>query len=197
LDNSDGQNDRKYTYGDYLTWPDDERWEIFEGVARRLEYEMNASPASRHQDVLLELAYQFKIYLKGKFCKVFVAPFDVRFSRGNEKDGEIETVVQPDIVVVCDQAKIDEKGCRGVPDFIIEIVSPSTAKKDMIEKLNLYEKYGVREYWIIHPADRVVTVFVIGADGKYGRPVTYGGEDKVRVGIFSDLEIDLKGVFEG
>lgn len=189
------KKDKKYTYADYLTWPDDERWEIIDGVAYRMIFEMSASPASEHQDVLLELAYQIKSYLKNKPCKVLIAPFDVRLPKQNEKDEDVETVVQPDIIVVCDRTKIDARGYRGSPSLIIEILSPSTAQRDMVEKLNLYEKSGVEEYWVVHPVDKTAMVFKIGENGKYGRPETYAEEDQVKVGIFDDLVVDLKTVF--
>ena len=104
-------------------------------------------------------------------------------------------MVQPDIVVVCDSSKLDDRGCIGAPDLIIEILSPSTAKKDMVFKLNLYEKVGVKEYWLVHPTDRTVTVFKLGDDGRYGRYEVYDHSEQVTVGIFSDLVLDLNEIF--
>lgn len=98
----------------------------------------------------------------------------MRFLDGDEKDEkEIKTVVQPDIVVVCDESKLDEKGCNGAPDLIVEITSPSTAQKDKLHKFNLYEKYGVKEYWIVEPESKIMSVFVLQEDKRYGRPEIY------------------------
>lgn len=183
----------KYTYGDYLTWQDDERWELIDGIA----YNMSPAPSTYHQEISLELAYQIRNYLKDKSCKVYCAPFDVRLPKGTEKDEDIDTVVQPDIVVIYDHSKIDEKGCRGAPDLVIEILSPHTSQKDIKEKFFLYEKVAVKEYWIVHPTDKTVIVFKLDKNNKYERPDMYTREDKIKVSIFDDLTIDLNMVFEG
>ncbi|MBI5207591.1 MAG: Uma2 family endonuclease [Candidatus Firestonebacteria bacterium] len=182
---------QKYTYGDYLTWPDDERWELIDGEA----YNMTPAPSRFHQDILRELFLQFAEYLKDKTCKVYCAPFDVRLPDKNEKDEEIETVVQPDIVVICDKSKLDDKGCIGAPDLIIEIVSPYTVQKDLKEKFSLYEKKGVKQYWIVYPDDKMVMVFNLGKNKEYGKPKIYSKEDKIEVGIFRSFVIDLKMIF--
>jgi Uma2 family endonuclease len=182
---------KKLTYGDYLTWPDPERWELIQGVP----YDMTPAPGRRHQETLLHLATRFYTYLEDKPCQVYVAPFDVRLPKGEEKDEDIETVVQPDLSVVCDSAKLDDKGCKGAPDLIVEVVSSSTASKDYIQKLSLYERTGVREYWIVHPVDKIAMIYRLSQDGTYSRPSTYSADDKVTVGIFKDLTIDLKLVF--
>jgi Uma2 family endonuclease len=135
------KEDRSYTFKDYLEWPEGERWELIEGVA----YNMTPSPSRSHQRISVALVDQIFQYLKGKKCEMYHAPFDVRLLEGEEEDGEVRTVVQPDIVVVCDPSKLDEKGCKGSPDLIMEILSPSTASKDYITKLNLYEKNKVSE----------------------------------------------------
>ena len=116
-----------YTYGDYLSWPDEERWELIDGIP----HSMSPAPSRVHQEISMELARQIANHLIGKNCRVYAAPFDVRLPKGGEKDEQIETVVQPDLVVVCDESKLDERGCKGPPDLIIEILSPHTAAKDM------------------------------------------------------------------
>ena len=119
--NTQNKTDQKWTYTDYLTWPEGERWELINGVA----YNMSPAPSRRHQELSGELFRQIANHLKGKQCKVYDAPFDVRLSTaGNESDNYIDTVVQPDIVVVCDPSKLDERGCKGAPDIVIEISSP-------------------------------------------------------------------------
>lgn len=185
------KEDRKYCYGDYLSWSEEERWELIGGVA----YAMSPAPPRRHQEILGELHRQISNFLLGKNCRVYIAPFDVRLPEGNERDEEIRTVVQPDLVVVCDQSKLDEKGCRGAPDLVIEVVLPATVKKDMREKFFLYERVGVQEYWIVHPVDKTILVFVLGEDKKYGRPEVYAEEGNIKVGVLPDLTIDLQAVF--
>lgn len=185
------KSDRKYTYKDYLNWPEDERWELIDGIA----YDMSPAPSSEHQAVSRELVVQFADYLRGKPCQVFYAPFDVRLPNGDEPDEDIQTVVQPDIVIICDKTKIDRRGCKGSPDLIVEIVSPYTIERDLKEKLELYERAGVKEYWVVHPTDKIVMVFSLGGNGKYKRHKLYGSQDKIKVSIFEDLIIDLTQVF--
>lgn len=185
------KDDKKYTYKDYSAWPDDEKWELIDGTA----YAMSPAPSRYHQDISRELLRQFANYLLEKPCKVYSAPFDVRLPVKNEKDEDITTVVQPDLAVVCDKDKLDDKGCKGSPTLVIEIVSPETAQKDMKEKFNLYERVGVKEYWIIQPTDKTVMVFKLESNGRYGRPGMYTDEDEVKVGILEDLAINLKQVF--
>jgi len=181
----------RFTYGDYLTWDDDERWELIDGVP----YNMSPSPKVAHQRILLELGRQFANFLLGKPCHAFIAPFDVRLPEADESDDLVETVVQPDLTVICDQRKLDEAGCRGAPDLVVEILSPSTAQKDLKIKFARYERAGVREYWIIDPTGKTVQVFTLGPDGRYGRPQVYTDGDTAPVGIFPDLEINLTEVF--
>ena len=184
------QFDERFIYGDYRTWPNDERWELIDGVA----YDMSPAPGFRHQAVSGELMIQFGMHVRNSPCRVLAAPFDVRLSYGDEADDEIDTVVQPDIVVVCDKSKLDEKGCRGAPDLVIEILSPHTAHKDLNEKFRLYERVGVKEYWIVHPHEQTIMVFRREGEG-FGKPAMYAGEDAVPVPLLGDLVIDLKQAF--
>ncbi len=134
------QEEGKYSYADYLTWPEGERWEIIDGIAY-----MQAAPSPAHQLISGELHRQFANYLQGKPCKAYPAPFCVRLTKGDEKNNEdINKVVEPDITIVCDKSKIDERGCIGAPDLIIEVMSPSSIKKDRVIKFNKYEKAGKR-----------------------------------------------------
>lgn len=185
------KENKAYTYGDYITWPEDKRIELIDG-----QIYMMAPPSRVHQKVLGGIFYQFFNYLQGKSCEVYTAPFGVRLpSSDEENDKDIKTVVEPDIVVVCDTSKLDDEGCKGAPDLIVEIVSPSTARKDRVEKFNLYEKFGVREYWIVEPESKIVSVFTLQDNKRYGRPEIYTDEDKIKAFIFDDLVIDLKSVF--
>jgi len=181
-----------FTYGHYITWPDEERWELIEGCA----YNMSPAPSRRHQEISFNLGLQIGKFLEDKPCKVYAAPFDVRLPEADEKDEEISTIVQPDIVVVCDEKKLDEKGAKGAPDIIIEILSPSTSAKDMKIKLPLYERHGVKEYWIVHPTDNTVMVFKLNKSNMYGKPDVYTEEDKIETEILEGFEIDLMLVFQ-
>ena len=184
------KEEERFTYGDYLNWPDEERWELIDGVA----YNMSPAPLRRHQKIVGELYRQISTYLLDKSYQVYVDPFDVRLPEADEADEEIESVVQPDIVVVCDINKLDDRGCKGSPDIVIEILSPHTAKKDFVTKYHLYERHKVKQYWIFDPETEGVVVFKL-KDYKYGKPEEYKKEDTIRVDIFPGLEIDLSTIF--
>lgn len=135
--------------------------------------------------------------LKNKPCKAFASPFDLRLPEENEKNEETTFVVQPDIVVICDQKGLKGTGYYGTPTLIIEISSPSTARNDKVAKFNRYEKSGVKEYWIVEPEGKFISVFTLQANSRYGRPEVFTETDKITVFAFPDLAIDLKDVFEG
>jgi Uma2 family endonuclease len=185
--------EKKYSYADYLSWPDDERWELIDGVP----YNMSPAPIPNHQRISVELVRQIANYLIDKTCEVFDSPLDVRFPKGKKKnDKEIFDVVQPDIIVVCDKDKIDEdKGCLGAPDIAIEILSPSTASKDTLKKRMLYEKNKVKQYWIVDPQEKEVYIYKLKNNDSYGTPELYTKSDKIKVEGFEGLEIDLSLVF--
>jgi len=186
---------RKYTYAQYITWPEEERWEIFDGVPY-----MQSAPTWQHQSISRELLLQFGQFLRNTSCRVFAAPFDLCIPENNdEKDEDISNILQPDIVIVCDQGRLRKTGYFGVPALIVEITSPSTARNDKIIKFNKYEKAGVKEYWIIEPENKIVSVFTLQENNRYGRPDVYSEDDKIQVGIlpdFPEITIDLKLVFE-
>ena len=181
----------KYTYADYLKWDDNERWELIEGEV----YDMSPAPSYEHQSISGGISAQIWMFLKDKKCKILSAPFDVRFPEGVKDNNKIINVVQPDISVICDTSKIDKKGCQGAPDFIIEILSPSTASKDTIIKKELYEKNGVKEYWIIDPFHKIITAHLLGDDSKYGASKVYEGKGKVEVKTLPELLINFDDVF--
>jgi len=126
-------------------------------------------PARIHQKVVIALAARIHRVIEGTDCEVYAAPFDVRLPDRDEADEVVTTVVHMDISVICDPAKLDDKGCRGIPDWIIEVLSPATAAKDQIQKRALYERHGVREYRLVHPVDRILFIYQLGADG-CGKP---------------------------
>ena len=186
------QENKKHTYADYLTWPENERWEIINGVPY-----LQSAPKWQHQSISSELHRQISNYLIDKPCRVFAAPFDLCLAEHNEKDDDISNIIQPDIVVVCDDTKLRKTGYFGVPILIIEISSPSTAKQDRVMKFNRYEMAGVKEYWIVEPDGKYINVFTLQENKRYGRPEAYTEEDTVQLSVFPDFRIDLKPVFDG
>lgn len=180
------------TYRDYLLWPNNERWELIDGIA----YDMSPAPLREHQKLSMYFSGVFAQYFKKRNCNVYAAPFDVRLPGGFKTDNDVDTVVQPDISVFCDETKLDDRGGNGAPDLVIEILSPSTASKDLKEKFFLYEKVGVKEYWIVDPANRTLTVFILEENEKYARGVVYAGEDVLITALFEGLEIRMEEVFE-
>ena len=175
-----------YTYSDYLLWDDDKRRELIDGIPFLM-----SAPNRIHQKILGSLYIQFAALLKGKTCEVYFAPFDVRLNA----DTYDNTVIQPDLVVVCDQEKLNDAGCKGVPDLAIEVLSPSTSSYDRNLKFNTYQKYGIREYWIIDPVKKTLAVHIL-TEGNY---VTYpyGENDAVSVHVLGGSKIDLNEIFEG
>lgn len=177
------QKEGRFTYSDYLRWPAEERWEIIDGRA----WAMSPSPTELHQRTSSVLFRALADFFEGRPCEVYYAPFDVVLAEGD--------VVQPDILVVCDPAKITSARIAGAPDLVVEILSPATAAKDRREKFDLYERHGVREYLIVHPEERLIEQFALGDDGRYGRPTIFGPAESYRSAIFDGLVIDLARVF--
>ena len=178
------RKEKHYTYADYLQWPDEARYELIDGEA----FLMSPAPLVEHQEVAGEVYRQLANQLDGKPCRPFIAPVDVRLPRKDETDAAIDTVVQPDVLVVCDPSKIDRRGVRGAPDWLLEVLSPSTAAHDQIAKRRTYERAGVPEYWLVHPGDRTLTVYVLD-NGQYGRPEIYELKDATPIGVLPGVSI--------
>ena len=185
------EKNEHYTYADYLTWPDEERWEIIEGAA----YDMTPAPSTRHQEISANFVIETGSMLRGLQCKIFAAPFDVRFPKDSASvnDREIDSVVQPDISIICDELKLDEKGCLGAPDLIIEILSKS-AIKDFNIKFKLYEKHQVKEYWIVSPEEQEVSVYK-HENNRYELQRIYEKDETIIFGIDKSFKIDLNSIF--
>lgn len=179
-----------YTYVDYLAWPATERYELINGEP----YMMSPAPTRQHQELVGEIFLQIGNYLKGKMCKVYIAPFDVVLLEEKQNKEESKTVVQPDITVICDRNKLDEKGCIGSPDMIIEVVSPSTASMDYVKKLNLYEKHLVKEYWIVNPKNNNVFIYLLDDDHQYSEVKVFNIKEEIKVSIFKDFTIRLNEI---
>ena len=185
------RKEKHYTYADYLTWPDDARYELIDGEA----FLMSPAPLVEHQEVAGEVYYQLRNQLDGQPCRPYIAPVDVRLPRTDEADAAIDTVVQPDVLVVCDPGKVDRRGVRGAPDWVLEVLSPSTAAHDQIAKRRTYERAGVREYWLVHPGDRTLTVYVLD-NGQYGRPEIYELKDATPIGVLPGVSIAWDALVE-
>lgn len=198
--------ERHYTYGNLKSFPDSERWEIIEGIL----YDMSPAPRRKHQRVSALLQYELMSIAEPLGCQTYDAPFDVRLPPSGAEDqdtdsydDEIDTVVQPDIVVVCDETKLDDAGCRGAPDLVVEILSPHTSFKDQTEKLALYERVGVLEYWIVNPEARWLMIYrqdegSAGSTGapRFVKPDYYRSNERAGVGILGDAEIELTRIFQ-
>jgi Uma2 family endonuclease len=184
--------DRKWTYADYCTWPDDERWELIDGVA----YAMTPGPTRLHQEIVSDLHFLLRSQLAGRPCHVYPAPFDVRLPDPSEADETASTVVQPDITVFCSEKNLDDKGAKGAPDLVVEILSPSTSAKDTIVKRALYERNCVPEYWIVDPVTRSIYQFVLES-GRYAqaRELEKGG--RLESSTLEGVGFDLDELFRG
>ncbi|HNV68243.1 MAG TPA: Uma2 family endonuclease [Candidatus Ozemobacteraceae bacterium] len=182
---------RGVTYADLLLKPDDELWEVIDGVPYLL-----ATPTIEHQEVSVKLSRFLDESFEGQPCRVFHAPTGVFLPKKNETLDETTNFVIPDLIVVCDKAKLESRGCRGAPDLVIEILSPSSGARDQLVKLNFYEKHGVPEFWIVDPTLKTVAVFRLEAGAKrYGRPIYHDRTKRIRSPRFPGLALDLARVF--
>ena len=180
-----------YTYSDYLHWPEDVRYELIDGVA----YLMAPAPVLAHQEVAGEIYFQLRQALEGQPCRPFIAPVDVRLPRAGESDEWVDTVVQPDVLVVCDPGKLDRRGVRGAPDFVVEVLSPGTASHDHVHKRRVYERAGVAEYWLVHPGDRMLTVYRLER-GEYGKPDVQALAGETPVGVLPGVSLQWDALVE-
>lgn len=181
---------KHYTYADYLEWDEPGRYELVNGVPVAL-----ASPSDTHQEIVAELTRQLGNFLEGKKCRVYPAPFDVRlFEKDEDSPDDVDSVFQPDLMVVCDKSKVDRRGVHGAPDLVIEVLSPSTARHDRLVKLNQYQLAGVREYWIVSPEEQTAQVFLL--DDNTLRPhEVYMRGDIGKVNVLEGCFIELEKVF--
>jgi len=178
---------KRHTYGDYLEWSRDYGDEIIDGVAY---VRQPPSPSRTHQELVGALYCELCRALEGRSFCVYIAPFDVRLPRSDESDDKIETVIQPDVFIVCDREKTDERGVRGAPDWLAEVLSPSTASYDQSVKIPLYERAGVSEVWLIHPTDRTLAIYRLEV-GRYGRPIYQELKGQTLLSAVPGVSIDL------
>lgn len=182
---------RTYSYADYYQWDFDERVELF----YRKVFPTGPSPGTQHQNLSSYLQGSLFIYLQGRSCQLYAAPFDVRFPFGSKDDREINTVLQPDLCVVCDYDKLDDRGCIGAPDLVIEILAPSSNKKELKNKYEVYEEAGVKEYWVVYPAESGIMIHTL-TDGKYmaSRMLVDGLASS---SVLSGFSVDVDELFKG
>lgn len=178
-----------YSYADYLLWKFKERVELFKGKILK----MSPAPSRKHQDVSMSLTREFIPLFKDKKCKMYVAPFDVRLPKHTTDDSEVFTVVQPDLCIICDPNKLDDRGCIGAPDLVVEILSPGNSKREMKSKYELYEEAGVKEYWIIDPNTETILIYIL-ENGEYRglKPVS---DDYAISHIFPNIKIHTNDIF--
>ena len=182
-----------YTYADYLKWTFAERLELIKGKI----FNMSPAPSTLHQKITGFLFYRFYGLFKNKSCQVFTAPYDVRLNNKQKKgDDELFTVVQPDVCIICDQAKIDEKGCVGAPDLIVEVLSKGNTKKEMKDKFEVYEENGVREYWLVSPNEKVVFMYVLNESNTFIGQRPFTETDVIESVIFPKLKLKVKDIFK-
>ncbi len=175
-----------HTYGEYLTWPEENVAELINGTAYVRE---PPAPSRFHQELVGEIYLQVRLALEGQAFGVYVAPFDVRLPTDEESDELIDTVVQPDVLVVGDLSKLDERGMRGAPDWVAEVLSPATASHDKVTKLPVYERAGVREVWLVDPIERTVSIYRL-QNGRYERPTIVELKGQTPIGAISGVIID-------
>lgn len=177
---------KAYTFKDYLSWEFSERVELLKGYIAR----MSPAPTSRHQEISSNLHGSLWFYLKKKSCKVYAAPFDVYLP---SIKGDGETVVQPDLCVICDTSKIKKQGCVGSPDLVIEILSLGNSRKEMSAKFQIYEQAGVREYWVVFPYEQVIQQYILQDDKFHSLPIS---EKTIKSFILEGFEVDIDTIFD-
>lgn len=187
---SEARDRDRYSYADYLAFPSEERFELIEGVA----YGMSPAPSRRHQSIVAELSVEIGSQVRGGPCDFYPAPIDVKLSPDEEDDAP--TIVEPDLVVVCDPQKLTDRGISGAPDLIIEIVSPQSGMHDRGRKYELYERAGVREYWIVDPMEALVEVYRHDGGNSFVRAGVFGPQDKLECEAVPVVVVDLSRVFE-
>jgi Uma2 family endonuclease len=182
---------KTYTYADYFKWKFEERVELIKGRI----FKMSPAPNRKHQQVSVIICNDIYNFLKGKKCEVYSAPFDVRLPRKSKEDRDIITVLQPDICVICDPEKLDDRGCIGAPDLVVEILSPGNNSKELKNKYEVYEEAGVREYWVVSPQDQTFAVYTL-LDGTFKATRTMVGGDVVKSTVLEGFSIDVSELFK-
>ncbi len=182
---------KTYTYADYFKWKFEERVELIRGRI----FKMSPAPSRKHQRITGDIFSAMNGFLKGRKCEVYIAPFDVRLPRRSKDDKDIITVVQPDICVICDPSKLDDRGCLGAPDIVVEILSPGNNTKELKNKYDIYEESGVKEYWVVSAQDETFTKHTL-ENGRYVPSRAMVAGEIVTTSILPGFELDLAKIFE-
>jgi Uma2 family endonuclease len=181
-----------YSYANYLNWLFPERVELINGKV----FKMSPAPSRVHQEVSINLLNPLINFLKGKPCKVYAAPFDVRFPKESKADKNVFTVLQPDICVICDKSKLDDRGCIGAPDLVIEILSPGNSKMELLNKYKVYEEFGVKEYWVVSQSDQNILIYTLNDMGKFQPSKIFTLSEKITSSVLPGFELILDDVFD-
>ncbi|MFW0716866.1 Uma2 family endonuclease [Pedobacter sp. N23S346] len=180
-----------YSYANYLNWLFQDRVELIKGKV----FKMSPAPSSIHQEIVGNIFRKIGNFLEKKPCKVFVAPFDVRFYKEDKQDLAIQTVLQPDICVICDKNKIDYKGCIGAPDLVVEILSPGNTKVELLHKYHVYQEFGVKEYWVVSQSDQNILIYTLNEHGKFQPSKIFTLSEKITSSVLPGFELALDDVF--
>ncbi|MBO9675098.1 MAG: Uma2 family endonuclease [Sphingobacteriaceae bacterium] len=181
-----------YSYSNYLNWLFPERVELIKGKI----FKMSPAPSRVHQEVAGNIFLKLGNFLNGKPCKVYSAPFDVRFPKESKADKDVYTVLQPDICVVCDKSKLDDRGCIGAPDIVVEILSPGNTKTELLHKYRIYEEFGVKEYWVVSQSDQSILIYTLDDSGKFQPSKIFTFSEKISSSVLPGFELFLNDVFE-
>ncbi len=181
-----------YSYAHYLNWLFDDRLELIKGKIHK----MSPAPSRLHQKVSVNMVHAFAGFLKGKSCDVYSAPFDVRFPKTSKADRDIYTVLQPDLCVVCDKSKLDDRGCLGAPELVVEILSPGNNKKELLYKYKVYQEFGVKEYWVVSPNEQTVLIYTLGEMDRYYPSKLFTLSEEVSSSVLPGFVLKLDDVFE-
>ncbi|MGM9479425.1 Uma2 family endonuclease [Pedobacter sp. GSP4] len=181
-----------YSYASYLNWLFPERVELVKGKV----FKMSPAPSRVHQEIAGNIFLKLGNFLDGKSCKVYSAPFDVRFPKGSKADKDVYTVLQPDICVICDKNKLDARGCIGAPDVVVEILSPGNTKMELLHKYKVYEEFGVKEYWVVSQSDQSILIYTLNDEGKFQPSKIFTLSEKIHSSVLPGFELALDDVFE-
>ncbi|KQC02297.1 Uma2 family endonuclease [Pedobacter sp. Hv1] len=183
---------RTYSYAHYLNWLFDERVELIKGKI----FEMSPAPSRVHQEVFGTIFMAIGNFLKNKPCKIYGAPFDVRFPKESKADKDVYTVLQPDICVVCDLTKLDARGCIGAPDLVVEVLSPGNNKTELLHKYKIYQEFGVKEYWVVSQSDQTILIYTLDELGKFQPSKIFTLSEQVTSSVLPGFVLNLDDVFE-
>jgi len=181
-----------YSYSNYLNWLFPERVELIKGKI----FKMSPAPSRVHQEVAGNIFLKLGNFLDGKLCKVYSAPFDVRFPKESKADKDVYTVLQPDICVICDKSKLDARGCIGAPDLVVEVLSPGNTKMELLNKYKVYEEFGVKEYWVVSQSDQSILIYTLNDSGKFQPSKIFTHSEKITSSVLPGFELELDDVFE-